>query len=142
MAELYASNGTEFTKLPIMTAETTTDTEYNNHFATGFYSIRGVPSTNGTSSVPFGQWGSVLSDNSIGTPWQIAIPDGANNLYIYKRAQSSNTWSKMSAGYADSAGTATSANHATSAGSADNEYSIMVQDTQPTDSRCKLWIQP
>lgn len=48
----------------------------------------------------------------------------------------------MSAGYADSAGTATSANHATSAGSADNEYSIMVQDTQPTDSRCKLWIQP
>jgi len=31
---------------------------------------------------------------------------------------------------------------ADTAGSVDNEFSIMIQDTQPTDSRCKLWIQP
>lgn len=234
VAELYTSNGTTFTKLPLMTAETTTDVEYNNHTATGFYSVRGVPSTGGTAQVPFSQWGSLISDNSIGTPWQIAIPDGSNP-YLYKRATSSNTWSKISAGYADSAGTANavawgnisgkpstyvpsththtksqitdfpsklapyfanntwyavgddcfigdhnerggfcikatsnsvpqirlyntdesyygnvittkdigsqSVKHATTADSAINEYSVQVSSTQPTDSRCKIWIK-
>lgn len=43
--------------------------------------------------------------------------------------------------YAASAGNASSASYATKAGSADNEYCVMVQSTQPTDSRCKLWIK-
>ena len=43
--------------------------------------------------------------------------------------------------YAESAGKASSASYATKAGSADNEYCVMVQSTQPTDPRCKLWIK-
>jgi hypothetical protein len=43
--------------------------------------------------------------------------------------------------YAASAGNASSASYATKAGSADNEYCVMVQSAQPTDSRCKLWIK-
>ena len=43
--------------------------------------------------------------------------------------------------YATSAGSANSASYATKAGSADNEYCVMVQSEQPTDSRCKLWIK-
>lgn len=31
--------------------------------------------------------------------------------------------------------------YAANAGSADNEYCVMVQSAQPTDSRCKLWIK-
>lgn len=46
-----------------------------------------------------------------------------------------------SANYATNAGSASSASYATKAGSADNEYCIMVQSAQPTDSRCKLWIK-
>lgn len=34
-----------------------------------------------------------------------------------------------------------SVKYAANAGSADNEYCVMVQSTQPTDSRCKLWIK-
>lgn len=34
-----------------------------------------------------------------------------------------------------------SVKYATKAGSADNEYCVMVQSAQPTDSRCKLWIK-
>ena len=49
--------------------------------------------------------------------------------------------SSKSVKYAASAGNASSANYATKAGSADNEYSVMVQSTKPTDSRCKLWIK-
>lgn len=43
--------------------------------------------------------------------------------------------------YANSAGSASSSSYATKAGSADNEYCVMVQSAQPTDSRCKLWIK-
>lgn len=43
--------------------------------------------------------------------------------------------------YANSAGSANSSSYATKAGSADNEYCVMVQSAQPTDSRCKLWIK-
>lgn len=49
--------------------------------------------------------------------------------------------SSKSVKYADSAGSASSASYATKAGSADNEYCVMVQSAQPTDSRCKLWIK-
>lgn len=52
--------------------------------------------------------------------------------------------SSKSVKYAASAGSASSASsasYATKAGSADNEYCVMVQSTQPTDSRCKLWIK-
>lgn len=34
-----------------------------------------------------------------------------------------------------------SVKYAANAGSADNEYSVQVSSTQPTDSRCKLWIK-
>lgn len=40
--------------------------------------------------------------------------------------------------YANRAG---STSYATKADSADNEYCVMVQSAQPTDSRCKLWIK-
>lgn len=36
---------------------------------------------------------------------------------------------------------ANSSSYATKAGSVDNEYCVMVQSVQPTDSRCKLWIK-
>lgn len=34
-----------------------------------------------------------------------------------------------------------SVKYAAKAGSADNEYCVMVQSEQPTDSRCQLWIK-
>lgn len=49
--------------------------------------------------------------------------------------------SSKSVKYAASAGSASSSSYATKAGSADNEYCVMVQSAQPTDSRCKLWIK-
>lgn len=51
-----------------------------------------------------------LTITNLGTPFQIQIPDSDIN-YIYKRYKSGSSWSawsKLSAGYADSAGTATS----------------------------------
>lgn len=73
-----------------------------------------MPSTGGNASSPVNQWASVFTDADIGTPFQIAIPDGAVP-YLYKRALGSSTWKKMSAGYADSAGSANTANSANSA---------------------------
>lgn len=128
MAELYLSDGSEFSKIPLLTETITTDTNLDNHTKTGYYVVRGVPSTGGNASSPVNQWASVFTDADIGTPFQIAIPDGASP-YLYKRALSSNTWEKIAAGYADSAE------------SANTEYSVQVSSTQPTDSRCKLWIK-
>lgn len=128
MAELYLSDGNEFSKIPLLTETVTTDTNLDNHTKTGYYVVRGVPSTGGNASSPVSQWASVFTDADIGTPFQIAIPDGAVS-YLYKRALGSSTWKKMSAGYADSAK------------SANTEYSVQVSSTQPTDSRCKLWIK-
>lgn len=128
MAKLYLSDGSEFSKIPLLTETVTTDTNLDNHTKTGYYVVRGTPSTGGNASSPVNQWASVFTDADIGTPFQIAIPDGAVS-YLYKRALGSSTWQKMSAGYADSAG------------SANTEYSVQVSSTQPTDSRCKLWIK-
>lgn len=128
MAELFLSDGSEFSKIPLLTETITTDTNLDNHSKTGYYVVRGVPSTGGNASSPSNQWASVFTDADIGTPFQIAIPDG-DVSYLYKRALGSSTWKKMSAGYADSAG------------SANTEYSVQVSSTQPTDSRCKLWIK-
>lgn len=53
-----------------------------------------------------------LNANDIGTPFQLVVHD-SSDLYLYKRWKSSGTWqawTKMRAGYADSAGSATSAN--------------------------------
>ena len=114
MAELYLSNGSEFSKIPLLTETVTTDTNLDNHNKTGYYVVRGVPSTGGNASSPINQWASVFTDADIGTPFQIAIPDG-DVSYLYKRALGSSTWKKMSAGYADSAGSANTANTANSA---------------------------
>ena len=50
---------------------------------------------------------SLLYVNNVGTPYQLQIPD-SSVLYIYKRWYSGgwSAWSKISAGYADSAGDA------------------------------------
>ena len=51
----------------------------------------------------------LLGASNVGTPFQLQIPD-SSHLYIYKRWYSSGAWSgwsKISAGYADSAGHAT-----------------------------------
>lgn len=117
MAELYLSDGSEFSKIPLLTETVTTDTNLDNHTKTGYYVVRGVPSTGGNASSPVNRWASVFTDADIGTPFQIAIPDGAVS-YLYKRALGSSTWKKMSAGYADSAGSANTANTATTANSA------------------------
>lgn len=117
MAELFLSDGSEFSKIPLLTETITTDTNLDNHSKTGYYVVRGVPSTGGNASSPINQWASVFTDADIGTPFQIAIPDGAVS-YLYKRALGSSTWKKMSAGYADSAGSANTANTATTANSA------------------------
>jgi hypothetical protein len=114
MAELYLSDGSEFSKIPLLTETVTTDTNLDNHTKTGYYVVRGVPSTGGNASSPVNQWASVFTDADIGTPFQIAIPDGAVS-YLYKRALGSSTWKKMSAGYADSAGRANTANSANTA---------------------------
>lgn len=71
---------------------------------------------------------------SVGTPFQIGVHD-SNELYLYKRyrtASSPETWSgwtKMNAGYADSAGTATSATTATNA---NNVYHTLTNPTTET----------
>lgn len=114
MAELYLSDGSEFSKIPLITETVTTDANLDNHTKTGYYVVRGVPSTGGNASSPVNQWASVFTDADIGAPFQIAIPDGENS-YLYKRALRSSTWKKMSAGYADSAGSANTANSANSA---------------------------
>ena len=114
MAELYLSDGSEFSKIPLLTETITTDTNLDNHIKTGYYVVRGVPSTGGNASSPVNQWVSVFTDADIGTPFQIAIPDGATP-YLYKRKLGSSTWNKMSAEYADTAGSATTANTANSA---------------------------
>lgn len=93
MAELYLSDGSEFSKIPLLTETVTTDTNLDNHTKTGYYVVRGVPSTGGNASSPVSQWASVFTDADIGTPFQIAIPDGAVS-YLYKRALGSSTWKK------------------------------------------------
>lgn len=53
-----------------------------------------------------GNHSAFLTITSIGTPFQLQIPDSSVN-YVYKRYKSSGSWSawsKLSAGYADSAG--------------------------------------
>lgn len=69
------------------------------------------------------------------------IQDDTGIMYIVVNDSKLNS----DAGYQEyKAGTALNANsagYATKAGSADNEYCVMVQSAQPTDSRCKLWIQ-
>lgn len=117
MAELYLSDGSEFSKIPLITETVTTDTNLDNHNKTGYYVVKGVPSTGGNDSSPVSQWVSVFTDSDIGTPFQIAIPDGSNQ-YLYKRSLADNSWNKLYAGYADSAGSANTANSATTANSA------------------------
>ena len=85
-----------------------TDGELNNYTKTGVYTIKTAPSTNGVSSVPSANWGTLIVDGDIGTPYQIFIPDG-DVKSIFKRSLASNTWSEISAGYASSAGYAASA---------------------------------
>lgn len=81
MAELYLSDGSEFSKIPLLTETVTTDTNLDNHTKTGYYVVRGVPSTGGNASSPVSQWASVFTDADIGTPFhfastQDAIKDG------------------------------------------------------------------
>lgn len=71
MAELYLSDGSEFSKIPLLTETVTTDTNLDNHTKTGYYVVRGVPSTGGNASSPVSQWASVFTDADIGTPFQI-----------------------------------------------------------------------
>lgn len=82
----------------------TTDTNLDNSKSTGLYTIKASPLTSSSgAAIPFEVYHSmILSNSDIGTPFQIAFPDGQN--YIYKKINASNTWSKMNAGYADSAG--------------------------------------
>lgn len=107
MAELYLSDGSEFSKIPLLTETVTTDTNLDSHTKTGYYVVRGTPSTGGNASSPVNQWASVFTDADIGTPFQIAIPDGAVS-YLYKRALGSSTWNKMSAAHAIDTGAAAS----------------------------------
>ena len=134
LAEAYFSDGSTFTKIDAnlvgaLPTGIITDTELNNATTTGLYSFRMNPSTDGVQYTPCANWGTLLVDATTGTPFQIYIPD--TGFYLYKRNYlSSNTWSKMDAGYADTAGQAA------------NEYSVIVSSSEPTDSRCKIWIQP
>lgn len=69
--------------------------------ASCFYTVQSVI-TNGANS----NHSVLLNISNIGTPFQIQISD-SSNMYLYKRYKSSgswSSWSKMSAGYADSAG--------------------------------------
>ena len=85
---LEITSGTEIAKIP-------------KEATSGWYHM-----TFGDATIlPTSNFGSVLIENDTGTPYQIFFPD--NSLYAYKRWSVSgawNSWSKMSAGYADSAG--------------------------------------
>lgn len=47
MAELYLSDGSEFSKIPLITETVTTDTNLDNHNKTGYYVVKGMPSSVG-----------------------------------------------------------------------------------------------
>lgn len=78
---------------------------------------------------------------------QVYIAHSDNQFWYRQRWSSSNSfcnWNRMITNIdigSQSVNYANSSNYATKAGSADNEYCVMVQSAQPTDSRCKLWIK-
>ena len=65
MAELFLSDGSEFSKIPLLTETITTDTNLDNHSKTGYYIVRGVPSTGGNASSPVNQWARIFSHTDI-----------------------------------------------------------------------------
>lgn len=67
MAELFLSDGSEFSKIPLLTETITTDTNLDNHSKTGYYVVRGAPSTGGNASSPSNRWASVFTDADIGS---------------------------------------------------------------------------
>ena len=78
---------------------------------------------------------------------QVYIAHSDNQFWYRQRWSSRNdfcSWNRMITNRdigSQSVNYANSSNYATKAGSADNEYCVMVQSAQPTDSRCKLWIK-
>lgn len=89
----------------------------------------------------------IVFSNSKNNITQIYIAHSDNNFWYRQRWSSSNRfchWNCMVTNNnigSQSVNYANSSNYATKAGSADNEYCVMVQSAQPTDSRCKLWIK-
>ena len=79
-----------------------------------------------------------LNANDIGTPFQLVVHD-SSDLYLYKRWKSSGTWqawTKMRAGYADSAGSATSATNANALNFVHTNELILGNET----SQSRVWF--
>ena len=67
----------------------TTATDFNTLQTTGIYHIAVANCTN----TPVYDWGTLYVDFSVGTPYQIYIPDGSIPV-IYKRGYSNSSWTK------------------------------------------------
>lgn len=67
----------------------TTATDFNTLQTTGIYHI----AVAGCDNIPIAAWGTLYVDFSVGTPYQIYIPDGSMPV-IYKRGYSNSTWTK------------------------------------------------
>lgn len=91
-----------------------------NNVSPGWYN-----SYNSISNSAHTNHSSLLFVNNVGTPYQLQIPD-SSELYIYKRWYSGgwSAWSKISAGYADSAGNADTldGNHASAFAAASHSH--------------------
>ena len=107
MAQAYYPSGSTWKEwsadmVNALSYKVTTDANLDNSKSTGLYTVNSSSLTSSGAATPFkGYFSMILSNSDIGTPFQIAFPDAQN--YIYKKINASSTWSKMNAGYADSA---------------------------------------
>lgn len=65
--------------------ELASGTDFNNVLSDGLYIVRYSPITGGTSSSPTGSCGTLYVQSTMGTPYQVYIPDGGGGV-LYKRS--------------------------------------------------------
>lgn len=160
MAKAYYPSGNGYTEwTPDMVGALSTNFEgmsYKGYdgktdwdkLSAGIYYI-GLSSFSDKLHQPHGaySYGILLVFASNGNITQIYIAHSNNNLWYRQRWSYTNEFCSWNCAITNnsiglqSVNYANSSNYATKAGSADNEYCVMVQSAQPTDSRCKLWIK-
>lgn len=156
--DMVGALGANFAGMSYMRYDGTTDW---NSLAAGIYYIGLASSFSADLHQPVGAYpyGILLVFSDYGNITQVYIAHSNNQFWYRQRWSSHNdfcSWNRMitnldigaqsvnyanSSNHANSASNANLAKYATKAGSADNEYCVMVQSTQPTDSRCKIWVK-